>query len=734
MSGKVEVKKSVCFFCQGTCGVLVHAKDGQILKVEGNPKHPMTRVPVCERVKYAVKWLYHPDQLKYPMKRVGERGECKWERVSWGQALDEIAEKLKELKERYGPEVLAFTAGTFRSDHYWARLRFANLFGNPQNVAGPGIICERNRFAIQVAILGSPCLRPNFRSAKCIVLWGSNPPESQPTSWSMIRRLIESETRPKLIVIDPRITESARYADMLLQIRPGTDCALALSWLNVIINEKLYNKSFVEKWTHGFPELVERVQEYPPKEVSEITGIPKDKILESARMYSRTKPACIKRGVATDHIGPNSTRCEQARVILDTITGNLDLYTDLYAPSPEIDGKRFILSPELELNDKCNSSQRKKQIGAHKFKLLTWPGWELTAKTYEDRYGKTRPYSYHIRAHAPLVWRAILTGKPYQIKALITMAGNPLLWASNTRLVHRALKSENLALHVVMDYWLTPTAELADYVLPAASWLERPFCFAYGSVIKGGERAIQPLGERRMDYDFWRELGIRLGQVEYWPWKTYEELIEHRLKPLGLTYEELVDKGAIFTKPKSKDYMKRGFATPTGQVELYSTVFEKLGYDPLPFYEEPPESPVETPDLSKEYPLILNTGGRFMPMFHSEHRQIGTGMRGRHPDPLVEIHPEVASKNHIENGDWVWIETRRGKIKQKAKITTEIHPRVVNAEASWWFPEMPGRDPSLHGLWESNTNVITLDDPNLCDEIVGNWCNRALLCRVYKVG
>jgi len=153
----------------------------------------------------------------------------------------------------------------------------------------------------------------------------------------------------------------------------------------------------------------------------------------------------------------------------------------------------------------------------------------------------------------------------------------------------------------------------------------------------------------------------------------------------------------------------------------------------LPFYEEPPESPVSTPELAREYPLILNTGGRFMPMFHSEHRQWGTGMRARHPDPLTDIHPDTARKLGISEGDWIFIETRRGRIKQKAHLNPGILSNVVNCEASWWFPEMPGAEPSLHGLWESNANVLTLDDPDCCDPLTGGWCNRALLCRVYKV-
>jgi thiosulfate reductase/polysulfide reductase chain A len=230
----------------------------------------------------------------------------------------------------------------------------------------------------------------------------------------------------------------------------------------------------------------------------------------------------------------------------------------------------------------------------------------------------------------------------------------------------------------------------------------------------------------------WRELGIRLGQQEYWPWKNLEEVARHRIAPLGISYEDFVRKGCLLPKVEHRQYEKTGFATPTGKVELYSTVFEKLGYDPLPNYEEPPESPIRTPEVFAKYPLTLNAGSKFMPFFHSEHRQLGIGLREKHPDPLVHIHPETAQEANIKEGDDVYIETLRGRIKQKAHLTEMVPLNVVDTEASWWFPEKPGEAPSLFGALESNANVLTIDDPSLCDPLTGSWCNRALLCKIYK--
>jgi anaerobic selenocysteine-containing dehydrogenase len=740
----VEIKRVICTFCAGNCGVLVHVKDGQIIEIEGNREHPLSRGFICERIKYAIRWLYHPDQLKYPLKRAGERGEGKWQTITWDQALDEIAEKLRALKEKYGPETLAITEGTLRGTLFWMRSRFCYLFGNPHNVFHPGTICGLNRYSIGQAIAGwrvcDKGLTPKYASIEntnCVVVWGNNPTDSIPraSAWIMQRR----RKRPlRIIVVDPRVTKMAEIADIHLQLRPGTDVALALAWANVIIKEQLYDRDFVKNWTVGFNKLAERVQEYPPQRGANITGLTIGQIVESARLYATTKPAWIVGGVATDQIGLNAARVEQACAICQALTGNIDVLGGSSMPGvgPGTEGKRFIRDSELELRDKLPREQRLKQLGADRFKLMTWPGYELTAEPYEKFYGVPAPTMHRMGASPSMLWRAILTSKPYPITAMISWESNPIIWAGNTRLVYEAMKSPNLELYVVNDYWMTPTALFADYVLPIASWLERPYIDTmedFADFAVGGERAIQPLGERKEDYYFWRELGIRLGQEEYWPWETFEEHIAYRVKPLGMTYEEFIRAGCLLTPLEEKKYERLGFATPSGKFELCSSILEKLGYDPLPFYEEPAESPVRTPEVAKEYPFILNTGGRFMPQHHSEFRHWGTGMRERHPDPLTDINSEDARELGIKDGDWVYIETRRGKIRQKARVSGKIPRGIVNAEASWWFPEMPAEEPSLHGLWQSNVNVLTLDDPDCCDPLTGGWQNRALLCKVYKV-
>ncbi|UCG65755.1 MAG: molybdopterin-dependent oxidoreductase [Deltaproteobacteria bacterium] len=737
MSEQVEVKKAICMWCHGHCSVAVEISNGRLVKITGNGDHPHGKaltslVKACPRARAAAEWFYHPDRLSYPLKRVGERGEGKWESISWEQALDEIAEKLKTIREKYGAEAIATSSGTARTaDEYKAR--FFSLLGSPNSI-GQGQICYGPDNLIASAIIGWPADHMHLRpETKCILLIGTNPHASTRHAWFPIRDAKKAGV--KLIVIDPRRTKTAEKADVWLQLRPGTDTALLTSMINIIITEGLYDKDFVEKWCYGFDELAGRANEYPPEKVAEITWVPAERIKEAARMYATNRPATSVSMMGLEHLA-NGMEALCARFILPAITGNIDVRGgNMLRPShPQI-----VPESEIELNDRVSPDQKTKTLGGDRFRLLSWPGYDLIQENQKRVWGTPISRLHNCFAHAPTVFRAMFTDKPYSVRALITMSSNPMVTMPNTKLVYKALKS--LDLYVVMDYWMTPSADLSDYVLPAASWLERPTVYTFGDTIGfigAGEAALPSVVEgkydRKTDYEFWRGLGIRLGQEEYWPWKNLEEGYDYRLKPLGYTLKEFVSKrnGYDATRSEPKKYEKIGFATPTGKVELYSTILERLGYDPLPRYEEPPESPISTPELAKEYPLILITGGRFQPYFHSEQRQIDS-LRKQRPNPVIQINPEKASELGIRNGDWVWIETPRGRVRQKCEYFKGIDPRVVHAQHGWWLPELPGEEPWLHGVWESNINVLTDDEPDHCNKIGGLWPLRALLCKVYKV-
>jgi len=722
-----ETKYSLCFWCKPRCRLKVEVEDNRLVKIARSP------IKACPR-KYCsdLERFYHPDRLNYPLKRVGEKGENKWQKITWDEALDEIAAKLQALREQYGAETLGVTAGTSRT-YEELNSRFLNLFGSP-NQCGQAQICHGNSAVVATTLFGWWPYWMNvekLESTKCLMLIGRNPPNAHQTIWEGYLKAKKGGT--KLIVVDPRRSESAEAADLWLRLRPGTDAALLLGMVNVIIKEKLYDKKFVTRWCHGFNELAQRAEEYPVDRVSEITWVPKKEIVAAARMFAKNRPSCAMEGMGVAH-QPNSYSPIALRHIISAIVGNVDVPggEELMGPAP------FVTEHEVELAEALPREQRGKILG-NRFRLYTWPGYELVQSNVERVWGKRCDmFGYTCMAPAPSLFKAIAYSDPYPVRALITLSSNPMITVPDTKLVYKALKS--LDLYVVVDYFMTPSAQLADYVLPSSLWLERSFLWNYHNttpVIRAGEAALPAslpgMYDRRNDFDFWRGLGIRLGQEEYWPWETVEDYYDWRLEPLGMTFKDLVKKGKIVTrKPEYKKYEKTGFGTPTGKIELYSTVMEKLGYDPLPYYKEPPESPTRTPELAGDYPLILITGGRFHPFFHSEHRQVES-LRKLYPWAKMQIHPDTAKELGLKEGDWVWIETQHGRVMQKIMMDKDLDPRVVHGQHGWWYPEMPGEEPWLHGVWVSNINVCISSTEETCDEALGSWPLRTFQCKVYKV-
>ncbi len=729
----METKKVVCIQCHNACRLAATVDNGRLVAVEPDEDFPGTKssYPItkgCPRRRNVIEYFNHPGRLNYPRKRVGGRGENKWQEISWDQALAEIGERMQKIIDQLGPEVIATTSGTGRT-HDEIRQRFFNILGSP-NHTGAGHICYGPFCVMSNVLFGwriFPVARPN---TKCILLWGGGGPRYWDIFWRSAKKT-RKENGAKIIVIDPRETDAVRHADLWLQIRPGTDCALALGMIHHIIAEELYDKEFVEKWCSGFDELWERARQYPLEKVSEITWIPVEKIRQAAEWYATLKPGVTGHGMGIEHLS-NSIETLHAHFILCGLTANLDLSGgDVFTtPYPNL-----IHEQAIAAHDRLSKEQINKTLGGDRFRLMSRQGYDLIQSNVQQVYGDRafNRTSYEVFAHGPTIYRAILTGDPYPVRGMITLSSNPMVTAPNTKLIYEALKS--LDLYVVVDFFMTPSAQLADYVLPATTYLERPWLWTYSGVV-GGERAmpktVEGFYDRRDDYDFWRGLGLQLGQDADWPWETLEEVYDYRLKPAGLTFREFMNQGGFLAEPKEyQRYQKEGFATPSGKIELYSRILEQLGYDPLPDYQEPMESYAGRPDLAEEYPLVLTTGGRHQPYYHSEYRQV-TSMRKMHPDPIMQIHPQTAANLNIEEGDWVWIESPRGKIKQRCQLTKGIEPRVVHVQHGWWFPEEDGAEPSLHGVWKSNCNVLTDDEPDSCNPISGGWPLRGLLCRVYK--
>ena len=698
---RTTVLKSVCRSCHGGCGVLLHVRDGVLVKVEGDRESPLNHGRLCPIGTVTVDIVNHPDRLKYPRRRIGPRGSGQWTRISWDEALDEISERLLAIREKFGPEAIALGTGTGRHHIRWVS-RFGHALGTP-NWCEPGFAqCFHPRVNTCILTFGDFPVS-DFTGGTppaCMLFWGHNPLNSGPDGETRFNVREALDTNPKVIVVDPRETELARRADIWLQLRPGTDDALALAFLNVIIGEDIFDAPFVNQWTYGFDALRSHVRTFTPEWASSITWVPADKIRGAARLFARTKPAMLEWGCAIEHT-PKCIQTIRAISMIPALSGNVDV------PGGWVFGMHGIgRFPSLieNLTPEANA----KRLGADRFKLLAGEGADLPA------------------AHIPTLLQAMREGKPYPVKAFLVFGNNTLTTYANSSLVYKSLM--NLDYMVCADLFMTPTAELADIVLPAALWPEidqlAGLPTVAANVVLANQRAVR-IGECKSDEEIFVELARRMKLPV--GTESVEDVLNGQLARGGLdiTFEQLKERGSVIVPFKYRKYEDGGFRTPTGKIELYSTRFEELGYAPLPYYEEPPESPVSQPDIFEDYPLILTTGARIPCFFNSEHRQI-ENLRKARRDPMTEIHPETAARYGIKKGDWMWIETKRGRIRQRAKVTTGIDPRVIAAEHGWWFPEDAAPE---YGVWKSNVNLLTDNQPPY-DRAMGTYQLRALLCRV----
>jgi len=685
-----RVVKTVCGMCFVKCGIEVNVEDGKVVKIKGGMReHPVSHGRVCPKAMQVTNWLYHPERLRHPMKQ----GKGSWKKISWDEALDTIVDKLKKTKETYGAEAFHVHKGV--GGYYGAGFldliwRFLDLFGSP-NLSTADSFCFHPRAMGHTLTYGS-FYPTDLENANCILIIGAN--IGMAICITAAERAIERGA--KSIVVDPRRTSMAKKADIHVQPRPGTDCALLLSIINVIVSEKLYDQEFVDRWTIGFDKLEEHVKQYPPEGVEKITGVPAASIREIARTFATVKPACIFNGITTLEQTPTGVQSNRAIAILYAITGNFGVKGGLVAPC-------HLPCRSLRLPDKIEG------IG----KPFTASKFPLFYKIYDQllfTFGQ---------AQANLLPEAILHGNPYPIKALLVEGGNPALTWPGSQQVQEALSK--LDFLVVMDVFMTDTAKFADIVLPAATFLENtrvPLEYAIllpTPYIMLSPKVVEPLEECWPEAKFWLELSKKMGYGEYFPWKDWEEVLNYILEPSGLTIEDLREKpeGIIYGTIKYRQYEQTGLPTPSGKIELYSETLEKLGYDPLPTHREPFESPVSTPELAEEYPLILSATARVPQFFNSQFHNIAQ-LRKAVPEPVAEVHPSTAAQYGITNGDMVVVATKRGSIRLKAKTTLDIISGVVSVP---------------HGWTEANVNLLTEGKPG--DPISGFPVLKAL-CKMSR--
>jgi len=685
--------QSTCDICHRGCGVVVHIKEGQPVKVEGDPVSPVNEGKLCIKGRASLEYLNHPDRLKYPLRREGKRGTGNWQRITWDEALATISEKLLESKEDHGAESVAFISGGAKGFGDSIMVRLANVFGSP-NISWQGHVCAVPKTKADEITYGSTLPTQKEGAPGCVVIWGSNTAD---TLFHRYRKLLKSlREETKIIVIDPREIAIARKADFWLKVRPGSDLALALGLINVIINENLYNQDFVTDWTIGLDELRTHIQDYSPDKVEGITWIDANTIKEVARLIALNGPVRIDGGNALDH-NVNSFQTFRALSILKAITGNMCKPGTVFQNSPIPFIKRR--SAELELWDALPEEVWQKRVNAGL---------------------KHLPIVRYVTPES--IMKAIVEANPYPIHSVYMHACNSLITHANARYTYEALN--RLDFLAISDMFMTPTATLADVVLPAASYLE-----SNGVSVMSGlqiQQKTAQLGECRSNYETLYGLAERLGLAEYF-FSTEEEWWDHILKPAGLTFSQLKQSGTVSNKGQYGKIKVDRFDTPSGKVELYSDRLAEWGFDPIPVYYEPPETPYSAPVLAKEYPLIL-TSAKSIAFTHSCDRQIKS-LRRTHAEPITSIHPETAAKLGIKDNDWIHIETKRGRIKQKAALSSKLDPRVVIVEFGWWFPEKGVRE--LFGWAEANINILTDNAPPHNREM-GSTNLRGILCKVYK--
>ena len=690
------------------CGIKTYVNsNGELVRVEGDENHPITNGRLCVRCLTIRDYVYNPDRVLYPMKRAREdRGKNKWERITWDEAYDTIAEKVKYYKDKYGAESILVMGGTGREGGPMLPAYAHACLGTPNACyTQSGYSCYIPRVAGTTYVMGATYPEmdyagglpgryddPMFKLPELIVFWGKEPLPSNGDGLFGHAAIDMMRRGSKLMSVDPRVNWVSTRADWHLRLRPGTDAALGMAMLNVIIEEDLYDHDFVEKWCYGFEQLAERVKEMPAEKAAEICGLDANQIREAARVYAAAKPAQIAWGLAID-MKSNGMQAGHCILALEAITGNIDV------PGGQLVGD---VNDGLELGFGWNELGPELQ------------GKILGLKRYPAMV------SFVLNAHCDMVLDTLETGEPYQFK----MAGfedcNGLAGTDCAQPQRWHDAYQNLEWCFGIDVWLTPTIQATcELFLPLSSTVEHDSVVYshYGAspITMGAINKSITVGEGKGDAEIMYEIGRRCMPVNFGRFKNFYEFLEYYRLNGKTTFEELREE-VVHQKTETLSYRKYetgklrpdgmpGFNTPTGRVELYSTMFRQFGEDPLPYYEEPQLSPVSTPEKMEEYPFVLTTGARTYCYFHSEGKQIPY-LREMNPDPLIEINPQDALELGIADGQWVRVSNPFGSCVLKAKVTQTVYPGLVMAQHGFWFPEEDGEEPHLYDVWRSNINLL----------------------------
>jgi anaerobic selenocysteine-containing dehydrogenase len=715
-----------------------------------------------------------------------------WKSISWDDALNMTASRLLALRTRFGAESVVFSratpSGSASSDFDGWLTRLANAFGSP-NLLTTAHICTWNRGWGSKYTYGVATPTPDYDATRCVLLWGYNPQVSEPAA---AMRISKAQARgAKLIVIDPRRNGLAQKADLWLKVRPGSDGALALAMINVLLDEGLYDAAFVRTWTNGtllvredtqrlltewdlvpegdpeafvvwdagtngpagyHPEqgyehagvtpeltgsfavtLVDRrivtcrpafqllsdlAAEYAPERSEVLTWVPAGDVRQAVRLFATEKPSCYSSWVGLEQHA-NAMQTNRAVCVFYTLTGQFDQRGSnvLLATVPTQPITGWELLP-------AQQAGRRLGLGEHPLGPQRDPGW----------------------VNAEDVYRAALTGQPYPVKAMVLFGSDPLLGHGDPGRGKAAL--EGLDFYVHMDMFANPSALFADVLLPASTcWEHEALMPSFRKAQDAAtwaqfrEAVVHPLHETRSDLEVIFDLATRMGLGDDFFGGDIAAAYNYELAPSGLTVQQLRDHPGGMRAEGQTRYQKyseinaetgrpRGFQTPTGKVEIYSTAFARAGYAALPLWEGPVESHAGPSSTAQDYPLAL-TFARLVQFCDEQHRNIPR-LRRQVPHPLLEIHPSTAAALDIHDGEWVLLETATGAVQLKAKFNSFLDPRVVSTQYGWWQGcrelELPGYDP----FGPDGANANRLISNAAVDPISGSVQHRSVKCRVRK--
>ena len=783
-----------CALCISHCGTTAVIENGRFVALEPDPSHP-TGKALCAKGRAAPELVYHPDRLLYPLKRTRPKGDPDpgWQRISWDEALDLTAATLRQIASEHGPESVVFSAvspSTSASDDSVAWIsRLMNAFGSP-NLCAAMELCGWGRYLATQYTFGAGVpgtYMPDLENAGCILFWGYNPNLARLTHATATMEAIKRGAR--LIVVDPRRTGIAKKADIWLQVRPGTDAALALGITQVMIERGWYDREFIHDWTNG-PLLVraDNGRLLTQADLSENGNawqyVAWSEALGSPILYDpatggyeggHQEPALF--GTYTIKTLQGDVPCQPAFELVaelcqhyppETVESITGVGRDQIEQAAQmLWGARpvaYYAWSGVEMQ--TNSTQIARAIAqlytlTGSFDSLGGnvlfpkvPTADIEGKELLPASQRARALGMQERPLGPSRWqfvttdelyRAILDHQPYKVHALVGFGSNLLLSHSESLRGRQALSALDFYVH--MDLFMNPTAELADIVLPVASAFEREalkvgfdVSLEAQSLVQLRHRVVEPRGEARSDNGIIFDLARRLGLGNHFWDGNIEAAYRYQLTPSGVSLDMLREHpGGVRVPPhpryrkfaEQKDGVPRGFNTPTRKIELYSQTLLEHGYPPLPEYEEPLMSPFSRPELVERYPLILTCAKNTL--FCESQQRALPSLRKKAMDPEVELHPAAAAERGILPGEWVRIETPEGSVRARAVFNDTLKPDVVCGQHGWWqaCPEIgaPGYDP----FDSAGANFNLIIGNGAIDPISGSVPHRAYLCQVHRV-